>query len=230
MEKVVRRINMKTKILVCDDEKHIRRLIVDYLTNENFDVVEAIDGEDALDKYYESQQIDLIILDVMMPKKNGFEVARIIRKDSDTPIIFLTALGSIEKELQGFESGADDYISKPFEYTVFIARVNSILKRINKKKSYVVNGLEVNVLEHYVKINNDTINLTPKEYELLLYLINNQNIALSREQILDHVWGYDFYGDERTVDTHIKQIRNKLNQEGNYITTIRGYGYKLEVK
>ncbi len=221
---------MSTKILVCDDEKHIRRLICDYLINENYQVIEAIDGQDAIDQFYKHRNIDLIILDVMLPQKSGYEVAIHIRKESEVPIIFLTALGSIQNELKGFSSGGDDYISKPFEYSVFIARINSILKRINKKKSYILNGLEINVAEHYVKIDNIDINLTPKEYELLLYLINNKNITLSREQILDNVWGYDFYGDERTVDTHVKQLRSKLNQEANNIITIRGYGYKFEVK
>ncbi|QVK17930.1 response regulator transcription factor [Mycoplasmatota bacterium] len=221
---------MKTKILVCDDERHIRRLISDYLINENYEVIEAIDGEDAIDKFYDNHHIDLIILDVMMPRKNGYDVAKIIRKESDIPIIFLTALGNVQNELEGFESGGDDYISKPFEYSVFIARVNAMLKRNNTIKSHCVNGLEINVNEHYVKVNEETINLTPKEYELLLFLINNKNNTLSREQILNNVWGYDYYGDTRTVDTHVKQLRYKLKNEGNSIITIRGYGYKFEVK
>ncbi len=221
---------MNTKILVCDDEHHIRRLIVDYLKNENYDVIEAVDGDDAIDKFFDHKNIDLIILDIMMPKRDGYDVAKIIRKESEVPIIFLTALGSIQNELKGFESGGDDYIAKPFEYSVLVARVNSMLKRMNKKKSYHFNGLEVNTNEHYVKVDNEDVSLTPKEYELLLYLINNKNIALSREQILDNVWGYDYYGDERTVDTHIKQLRNKLKDKGNMVMTVRGYGYKFEVK
>lgn len=232
MVNIIRRggIPLKTKILVCDDEKHIRRLVCDYLINENYEVIEAVDGDDAIDKFFDHRNIDLIILDVMMPKRNGYDVAKIIRKESDSPIIFLTALGSVQNELEGFQSGGDDYISKPFEYSVFVARVNSILKRINKKKSHSINGLEINVDQHYVKINKETINLTPKEYELLLYLVNNKNNTLSREQILDNVWGYDYYGDTRTVDTHVKQLRNKLKNEGNSIITIRGYGYKFEVE
>lgn len=221
---------MEVKILVVDDELHIRKLIVNYLTNEHYEVIEAIDGDDAIYKFYENNNIDLVILDVMMPGKNGYEVAKIIRKESNTPIIFLTALGSIQNELAGFQSGADDYISKPFEYLVFIARVNSLLNRLNKRKSCTVNNLEINTNEHSLKLNKQEIKLTPKEYELIVYLINNRNTALSREQILDNVWGFDFYGYERTVDTHIKQLRNKLGDEGNNIISIRGYGYKFEVK
>ncbi|MDF2698826.1 MAG: srrA [Haloplasmataceae bacterium] len=221
---------MKNSILVAEDDKRIRRLLCDYLVNEDYHVVEAINGQDAIDKFYSVQNLDLIILDIMMPILTGIEVCKEIRKNSEVPIIFLTALNSVNNELEGFGVGADDYITKPFEYNVLMARINSIFKRINKKRNYLVNNIEINIDEHYVKINDTDVNLTPKEYELLLYLVNNKNIALSREQILNNVWGFDFFGDERTVDTHIKQLRAKLGSEGDYIKTIRSYGYKLEVK
>ncbi len=221
---------MEIKVLVVDDEIHIRKLITDYLKNENYEVIEAIDGDDALYKFYENKNIDLVILDVMMPGKSGYEVAKILRKLSDIPIIFLTALSSIQNELDGFKFGADDYISKPFEYSVFIARVNSLLNRLYKKKSSRLNNLEINTNERSLKLNQKEIKLTLKEYELIMYLIQNKNSALPRRQILDNVWGFDFYGDERTVDTHIKQLRNKLGKEGDNIQTIRGFGYKFEVK
>jgi two-component system, OmpR family, response regulator ResD len=221
---------MKYKILVAEDDKHIRKLISDYLRSENYEVIEAIDGKDALDKFYDHHNtIDLLILDIMMPYKKGYEVCQIIRKDYNTPVIFLTALSDTEHEIKGFDVGADDYITKPFEYQVFVSRVKSILKRVNKQKKYSINNIEINIDAHQVKIGQEDITLTPKEFELLIYLVNNKNIALSREQILDSVWGYDFYGDIRTVDTHIKQLRAKLKYEGESIKTVRGYGYKLEV-
>jgi two-component system, OmpR family, response regulator ResD len=215
-------------ILVVDDEQHIRALLADYLRNEHFHVIEAVDGQDALEQF-EKHPIDLILLDVMMPRMNGYEVSKTIRKQSTIPIIFLTALGQSNDEIEGFNAGADDYIAKPFEFHILMARIHAILKRSNKLEVYRVNQIEINEQQHVIKINDAMINLTKKEYDLLLYMVKHKNIALSREQILDVVWGYDFFGDDRTVDTHIKQLRSKLGDEGNSIKTIRGYGYKLEV-
>jgi two-component system, OmpR family, response regulator ResD len=222
---------MKYTILLAEDDLNIRRLLIDYLHNENYHVIEAIDGRETIDLFNENrQQIDLVILDVMMPHLNGYEVCKKIREDSKVPIIFLTALGDISNELNGFSLGADDFITKPFEYQLLIARIQSVLKRVNKTKNISINNTLINIESHEVSINGTVISLTPKEFELLIYLVNNKNIALARDQILDHIWGYDYYGDERTVDTHIKQLRAKLSDEGQFIKTIRGYGYKLEVR
>jgi two-component system, OmpR family, response regulator ResD len=215
-------------ILVVDDEQHIRTLLADYLRNEHFHVIEASDGLNALTQF-ENHAIDLVLLDVMMPGMTGYEVSKTIRKQSAVPIIFLTALGQSNHEIEGFNAGADDYIAKPFEFHILKARIQAILKRSNKLEVYQVNQIVINEQQHLIKIKDVSVNLTKKEYDLLLYMVKHKNIALSREQILSTVWGYDFFGDERTVDTHIKQLRSKLGDEGNSIKTIRGYGYKLEV-
>lgn len=222
---------MGINILVVDDEKRIRKLIGDYLRNDGYGVVEAENGMEAIEKFYSNTDISLIILDVTMPRMNGWEVCKDIRKESDIPIIFLTALGEWYDEAKGLEMGADDYIVKPFRYEVFIARVRSILRKVNKASEgfYHLGKLEVNTNSRTVKYEGASIDMSPKEYELLIYLINNKNIALERDQILDAVWGHDFYGDKRTVDTRIKNIRAKIGLAGNYIKTIRGVGYKLEV-
>lgn len=222
---------MAIKVLVVDDEKRIRKLIGDYLRNDDYDVVEAENGKVALEKFYANNDLDLIILDVMMPEKSGWEVCKQIREESNIPIIFLTALGENYDEIHGLDIGADDYIIKPFEYKVFMARVRSVLRRANKNPDdiYRIDGLEIDTIRRIVKLDGEIVDMSPKEYELLIYLINNQNIALERDKILDAVWGYDFYGDRRTVDTHIKNIRAKIGQVGSYIKTVRGFGYKFEV-
>ncbi len=223
---------MSVKILVVDDEKRIRKLIGDYLRNDGYKIIEAEDGEDAIKKFYLNNDIDLIILDVMMPGKSGWEVCKEIRKESDVPVIFLTALGESHDEIKGLDLGADDYISKPFGYEVFMARVRSILRRTNIIKDGIVRikELEVDTSARTAELDGKQIELSPKEFDLLVYLIDNQNIALKRDIILDAVWGYDFYGDPRTVDTHIKNIRAKIGEVGAYIITVRGVGYKFEVK
>jgi len=222
---------MGIDILVVDDEQRIRKLIGDYLRNDGYGVIEAENGMEAIEKFYSNTDISLIILDVMMPEMNGWEVCKEIRKDSDIPIIFLTALGEWYDETKGLEMGADDYIGKPFRYEVFIARVRSILRKANKSSDafFTLDKLEVNINSRTVTYDSVLIDMSPKEYELLIYLINNKNIALERDQILDAVWGYDFYGDKRTVDTRIKNIRAKIGLAGIHIKTIRGVGYKLEV-
>jgi len=223
---------MASKILVVDDEMRIRKIIGDFLRNDGYSVAEAVDGFDALDKYYEQKDIDLIIVDVMMPGKNGWEVCREIRNMSNVPIVFMTALGESHDEIHGLNIGADDYIVKPFRYEIFMARVRNILRRSGKAQetTWSANEIEIEFVSRTVKRNDEIVDMSPREYELLTYLVNNQNIALERDKILDAVWGYDFYGDRRTVDTHIKNIRAKLGSVGAYIKTIRGFGYKFEVK
>lgn len=222
---------MAIKVLIIEDEQRIRKLISDYLTNDGFEVFEAEDGIKGVQAFFSHSDLDLIILDVMMPGKNGWEVCREIREESDVPIIMLTALGEAQDEIAGLNSGADDYITKPFRYEVFMARVRSLLRRLNKdpKEIHVFGDLEVNEMEHEVRLKGQRVEMSPKEYELLVYLIRNPNIALKRETILDTVWGIDFYGDRRTVDTHIKNIRAKIGLLGDSIKTLRGVGYKLEV-
>jgi len=222
---------MPIKILVAEDEMRIRKLIKDYLQNEGYEIIEAEDGKDALQKFYLNNEIDLIILDVMMPKMEGWEVCKEIREESDTPIIFLTALGESHDEIQGLDLGADDYITKPFRYEVFIARVKAALRRVNKISEgiYHIGNLEINTNSRIVKRDSKEVVLSPKEYELLIYLIDNKNIALERDKILDAIWGYDFYGDPRTIDTHIKTLRSKLGEMGDNIKTVRGVGYRFEV-
>lgn len=221
-------------ILIVEDEYRMRSLLQDYFVNEGYEVVEAEDGEAALLKFKEAK-VGLIILDIMMPHMDGWTVCRTIRNFSDVPIIILTAKSEEDDKLLGYELGADDYITKPFSLKILMAKVKVLLKRAegitgNQKSIMEFDGLRINETAHEVTVDDMEINLSPKEYELLLYLVKNGGAALSRDMILDGVWGYDFYGDARTVDTHIKRIREKLGRKGNLITTVRGSGYRFEVK
>ena len=220
------------KILIVEDELRIRFLLRDYLMKENFNVFEASDGEEGLIAF-SNQKIDLVILDIMMPKMDGITMLEKLREVSTVPVILLTAKGEEEDKLQGYDYGADDYITKPFSPKVLIAKVKALLKRTrdNLDSSYQeFNGLTINKLSHEVKVDGTEILLSPKEYELLVYLITNEGIALSRDNILDNVWGLDYYGDIRTVDTNIKRLREKLLSKSNCIITVRGSGYKFEGK
>lgn len=220
------------KILVVDDESRMRKLVRDFLERAGFQVLEAGDGMEALDLFYEDQGISLIILDVMMPKMDGWEVCREIRKESKVPIIMLTARGDERDELNGFELGVDEYISKPFSPKILVARVNALLRRtsgLSMDQTIAAGGIEIDKAAHIVKIDGNMIDLSFKEFELLTYFIENQGIALSREKILNNVWNYDYFGDARTIDTHVKKLRNKLGDKGEYIRTIWGMGYKFEV-
>lgn len=223
---------MSNTILIVEDEIRIRFLLRDYLKKDGFSVLEASDGEEALNIYSQTN-VDLLILDVMMPKIDGFNVCKAIRKVSNVPIIILTAKSEEEDKLFGYELGADDYITKPFSPKVLVAKVKALLKRVNTPKNDNIldyNGLEINKLSHRVTINGQEILLSPKEYDLLIYLTSNESIALSRDKILDNVWGFDYFGDIRTVDTNIKRLREKLLDKADYIATVRGSGYKFEVK
>ena len=220
------------KILVVDDESRMRKLVRDFLERAGFQVLEAGDGMEALDLFYEDQGISLIILDVMMPKMDGWEVCREIRKESKVPIIMLTARGEERDELNGFELGVDEYISKPFSPKILVARVNALLRRtsgLSMDQTIAAGGIEIDKAAHIVKIDGNMIDLSFKEFELLTYFIENQGIALSREKILNNVWNYDYFGDARTIDTHVKKLRNKLGDKGEYIRTIWRMGYKFEV-
>ena len=220
----------KLKILVVDDESRMRKLVKDFLTRSGYTVVEAADGMEAMDIFYEQNDIALIILDVMMPKMDGWQVCREVRMHSKVPIIMLTARGEERDELQGFELGVDEYISKPFSPKILVARVEAILRRTNVFAADEVvdaGGISVDKAAHEVKIDGVPIDLSYKEFELLAYFIENQGIALSREKILNNVWNYDYFGDARTIDTHVK---NKLGDKGEYIKTIWGMGYKFEVE
>ena len=220
------------KILVVDDESRMRKLVKDFLEKKNFRVLEAGDGEEAMDIFYEEKDIALLILDVMMPKMDGWEVCREIRKNSKVPIIMLTARGDERDELLGFDLGVDEYISKPFSPKILVARVNAILRRANvigESNEINAGGIVIDKAAHQVKIDDKEIELSFKEFELLTYFVENQGIALSREKILNNVWDYDYFGDARTIDTHVKKLRSKLGEKGNYIKTIWGMGYKFEV-
>ena len=222
----------KIKILVVDDESRMRKLVRDFLIRDNFEVVEAGDGEEALDVFYKEKDIALIILDVMMPKINGWDVCREVRESSKVPIIMLTAKGDESDELQGFDLGVDEYISKPFSPKILVARVNAILRRANRlgeEDVTEVGGIKIDKAAHLVTVDNERVELSYKDFELLSYFIENQGIALSREKILNHVWNYDYFGDARTIDTHVKKLRNKLGKRGECIKTIWGMGYKFEV-
>ena len=221
----------KLKILVVDDEARMRKLVKDFLVKSNFDVLEAGDGEEAVDQFYENKDVALIILDVMMPKMDGWEVVREIRKYSQVPIIMLTAKSDEKDELLGFELGVDEYISKPFSPKILVARVEAVLRRTNQLDDgdIEVGGIYINQSAHEVKIDGKPIELSFKEFELLTYFVTNQGVALSRERILNNVWNYDYFGDARTIDTHVKKLRNKLGDKGEYIKTIWGMGYKFEV-
>ena len=221
------------KILVVDDEERMRKLIKDFLKVKGHEIIEAEDGEKALEIFEEKpNSIGLILLDVMMPKLDGWSVLRQIRQESKVPIIMLTARGEEQDELFGFELGVDEYISKPFSPKILVARVEAILKRVNQSKNEVKDygGIEIDLDGRTVKIDGKQIELSLREYELLKYLVDNTNVALSRDKILNNVWNYDYYGDSRTIDSHIKKIRHKLGKKGKYIQTMRGVGYKFEVK
>ena len=222
----------KIKVLVVDDESRMRKLIRDFLIRDNFEVLEASDGEEALDLFYRDKDIALIILDIMMPKINGWDVCREIRETSKVPIIMLTAKGDENDELQGFDLGVDEYISKPFSPKILVARVGAILRRANRvaeEDAIDIGGIIMDKVAHLVTVDGERVELSFKEFELLAYFIENRGIALSREKILNHVWTYDYFGDARTIDTHVKKLRNKLGQRGEYIKTIWGMGYKFEV-
>ena len=220
-------------ILVVDDELRMRKLIKDFLAAKGYSILEAEDGEKGLEVYEENKnKISLILLDVMMPKLDGWSVLRQIRQDSKVPIIMLTARGEEQDELFGFELGVDEYISKPFSPKILVARVEAILKRTNQNEKEVKDygGIEIDKEGRTVKVDGKPIELSLREYELLTYLVDNENIALSRDKILNNVWNYDYYGDSRTIDSHIKKIRHKLGKKGKYIQTMRGVGYKFAVK
>jgi len=221
----------KIKILVVDDEARMRKLVKDFLMIKGFQVVEAADGEEALDIFFQHKDIGMILLDVMMPKLNGWEVLKTVRQHSKVPIIMLTARGEERDELQGFELGVDEYISKPFSPKILVARVEAILRRSNGGSNDVieVGGIMINKAAHLVTIDGRTVDLSYKEFELLTYFVENQGLALSREKILNNVWNYDYFGDARTIDTHVKKLRSKMGEKGEYIKTIWGMGYKFEV-
>ena len=221
------------KVLMVDDESRMRKLVSDFLTRKGYQVIEAGDGEEAIDKYYEDTNISLVILDVMMPKMNGWDTCRQIRKNSNVPIIMLTAKSDEASELNGFDCGADEYISKPFSPKILTARVDALIRRsysIDSSEMIDVGGIVINKAAHIVKINDVEIELSFKEFELLTYFVDNKGIALSREKILNNVWNYDYFGDARTIDTHVKKLRKKLGDKGDYIKTIWGMGYKFEVE
>ncbi len=221
----------KLKILVVDDESRMRKLVNDFLTKKDYLVIEASDGEEAMEKFYMNRDVALVILDVMMPKMNGWQVCRELRKESKVPIVMLTAKAEESDELLGFELGVDEYISKPFSPKILVARVDSILRRANKIESGEImeaGMIKINKSAHQVSVENQNIDLSYKEFELLVYFIENKGIALSREKILNNVWNYDYFGDARTIDTHVKKLRNKLGNAGSYIKTIWGMGYKFE--
>ncbi len=221
------------KIMVVDDESRMRKLVRDFLTREGFRVIEAGDGEEAVDLFYENRDVALIILDVMMPKMDGWQTCREIRTESKVPIIMLTARGDEQDELKGFELGVDEYISKPFSPKILVARVEAILRRSGKGQEdqlLSAGGIEINKTAHEVTVDGKKIDLSFKEFELLSYFLENQGIALSREKILNHVWNYDYFGDARTIDTHVKKLRSKLGEKGDLIRTIWGMGYKFEVE
>ena len=221
----------KRKILIVDDEERMRKLVRDFLVKKNFAVVEAADGSEALDLFFADSEISLVILDVMMPKLDGFACAKEIRAYSKVPIIMLTAKGQERDELQGFEIGVDEYISKPFSPKVLVARVEAILRRTGKEPDedlLEAGGVVLNRSAHTVTIDGQNVDLSYKEFELLSYFMENRGIALSRETILDHVWNYDYFGDTRTIDTHVKKLRSKMGEKGDLIKTIWGMGYKFE--
>jgi len=224
----------KIKILVVDDESRMRKLVRDFLVREGYEVLEAGDGEEALDVFYREKDIALLILDVMMPRLSGFEVCREIRTTSKVPIIMLTAKGEESDELSGFELGVDEYISKPFSPKILVARVGAILRRsgnVQEEGALVTKGgIVIDKTAHLVTVDGERIDLSYKEFELLTYFLENEGIALSREKILNHVWNYDYFGDARTIDTHVKKLRAKIGEKGAYIKTVWGMGYKFEVR
>lgn len=224
---------MDKYILIVDDESRMRKLIKDFIIEKGYNILEAEDGEKALQVFEENQaKIQLILLDVMMPKLDGWSVLRQIRQNSKVPIIMLTARGEEQDELFGFELGVDEYISKPFSPKILVARVEAILKRTKSDDKEIKEcaGIKIDKEGRTITVDGKTLELSLREYELLVYLVENENIALSRDKILNNVWNYDYYGDSRTIDSHIKKIRHKLGKKGKYIQTIRGIGYKFEIK
>lgn len=222
----------KLKILVVDDESRMRKLVRDFLVKNNFEVLEAENGEQATDIFFQEKDIALIVLDVMMPKMDGWQVCHEIRAYSKVPIIMLTAKGDEKDELQGFQLGVDEYISKPFSPRILVARIEAILRRTNQlagEETLSYGGIEIDKAAHQVLIDGESIELSYKEFELLTYFVENKGIALSREKILNNVWNYDYFGDARTIDTHVKKLRSKMGEKGDLIKTIWGMGYKLEV-
>ena len=225
----------KLKILVVDDESRMRKLVRDFLTREDYEVLEAGDGEEALDVFYREKNIALIIVDVMMPKINGWEVCREVRETSKVPIIMLTAKSDESDELTGFELGVDEYVSKPFSPKILVARVNALLRRSglasNSEENFLeAGGIRLDKSAHLVTVDGEQVDLSYKEFELLNYFMENEGIALSREKILNNVWNYDYFGDARTIDTHVKKLRAKIGEKGEYIKTIWGVGYKFSVE
>ncbi|MCD8120319.1 MAG: response regulator transcription factor [Lachnospiraceae bacterium] len=221
------------KILVVDDESRMRKLVRDFLVRKDYQVLEAADGEEAIDIFFQDKDIALIILDVMMPKMDGWQVVREVRQYSKVPIIMLTAKGEEQNELRGFELGVDEYISKPFSPKILVARVDVILRRTNQltdDQTLKAGTIEINKAAHLVTVDGETVDLSFKEFELLVYFVENNGIALSRERILNHVWNYDYFGDARTIDTHVKKLRSKLGKKADYIKTIWGMGYKFEAE
>ena len=219
------------KILVVDDEARMRKLVKDFLTIKGFSVIEAEDGEQAVDIFFKQKDISLIILDVMMPKMDGWEVCRTLRRYSQVPIIMLTARSEERDELLGFELGVDEYISKPFSPKILVARIEAILRRGNAGTGEILEaaGIRVDKDAHEASVDGQPVDLSNKEFELLIYFMENQGMALSREKILNNVWNYDYFGDARTIDTHVKKLRSKLGEKGEFIKTIWGMGYKFEV-
>ncbi|MCI8324393.1 MAG: response regulator transcription factor [Lachnospiraceae bacterium] len=221
----------KSKILVVDDESRMRKLVRDFLVKNNYEVVEAADGEEALNLFFEKNDIDLVILDVMMPKMDGWQVCREIREYSKIPIIMLTAKSDERDELLGFELGVDEYISKPFSPKILVARVEAILRRTGQAAAELIveaGGIRLDKQAHSVTVEGKPVDLSYKEFELLAYFMENKGIALSREKILNGVWNYDYFGDARTIDTHVKKLRSKMGAKGELIKTIWGMGYKFE--
>ena len=218
------------KVLIADDESRMRKLVKDFLTKAGFIVLEAEDGEQAVDMFFSDKDISLVILDVMMPKMDGWQVCREIRSKSKVPIIMLTAKGDERDELLGFELGVDEYITKPFSPKILVARVDAILRRSNALNDDIIeiNGIKIDKAAHVVTIDGEAIELSYKEFELLTYFVENKGIALPREKILNNVWNYDYYGDPRTIDTHVKKLRSKMGEKGDHIKTIWGLGYKFE--
>ena len=219
------------KILVVDDEKLIRDVIKEYAYAENYEVLEAENGLDAIEKVKKNKNIDMIVMDIMMPKLDGYSASLEIKKIEDIPIIMLSAREEEYDKLAGFEIGIDDYITKPFSPKELLARIKAVMKRVNGKvDKFIYQDLEIDYNAHTITVEKKEIKVTPKEYELLCYFIKNQNIALSREQLLSKLWGYDFFGDDRTIDTHIKMLRNNLGKYRDLIVTVRGMGYKFETR
>ena len=222
----------RIKILVVDDESRMRKLVRDFLEREGYVVLEAGNGEEAMEIFYKDKDIALLILDVMMPKMDGWQVCREVRQTSKVPVIMLTARGEERDELQGFQLGVDEYISKPFSPKILVARAEAVLRRsraLDAEEALQAGGISIDKAAHQVKVDGKEMELSYKEFELLAYFMENKGIALSREKILNHVWNYDYFGDARTIDTHVKKLRSKLGEKGGYIKTVWGMGYKFEV-